>query len=120
MISGTIAAPRFRLDNRHLLTTHIHALVLEIVSQRGRQRLPARPDELMDLNSQGYLLHPDLAETWRVHLENHRMEVIEAVSQAFSAEIREFEWFDHPYIEQTVDRFVDHLDPAYGSLAARI
>ena len=32
MISGTIAARLFRLDNRHLLTTHIHALVLEIVA----------------------------------------------------------------------------------------
>ena len=45
MISGVIAAPKFRLDNQYLITTHIHALVLEIVGQRGEQRLPARPDE---------------------------------------------------------------------------
>ena len=61
MISGNIAAPRFRLDNRYLLTAHIHALVLEIVGQRGGQRLPIRADELLDMDLDHYPLRP----TWQ-------------------------------------------------------
>ena len=68
MISGAIAAPLFRLDNAFLIKTHIHALVLETMGRAGAERLPARPDELLDLETAHYPLHAGLASAWQFHL----------------------------------------------------
>ena len=113
MIAGAIAAPRFRLDNQHLLTAHIHALVLEIAGQQGGQKLPARADELLDLNLEIYPLRPDLANAWRASLGHYRSSIIHAVNQAFSEEVQAFEWLTQPLIEEIVDRFVDELDLSF-------
>lgn len=118
MISGAIAAPRFRLDNRYLLTAHIHALVLEVAGQRGGQRLPYRADELLDMDIGHYPLRADLESAWRSKLEQYRTQVIEAVQQAFAAELQAarlgqgFDWLTPQFVDGVVDRFVDDLDLA--------
>ncbi len=122
MIAGAIAAPRFRLDNPALLTTHIHALVLETMGLLGAERLPGRPDELLDLSagapaaggSAGSLfpLYADWRSAYRQGIAHHREAIVRAVESAFAAEIRDFAWFDRAFIEQAVDGFVERLDRA--------
>lgn len=113
MIAGAIAAPRFRLDNSYLLTAHIHALVFEIVGQKGGFRLPSRPDELLDLEMDQFPLRADLVSELKTGLARYRQEVITAVQDAFANEMRSFDWFTQEYLERVVDRFVDDLDAAF-------
>jgi len=112
MISGAIAAPRFRLDNPFLLKTHIHALVLETMGKAGAERMPSRPDELLDLELENYPLQPDLAAAWRTGLERQHAMICQAVYEAFEREMREYEWFTQALVERTVREFVDDLDRA--------
>lgn len=112
MIAGAIAAPRFRLDNQALITSHIHALVLETLGLLGAQRLPGRPEDLIDHT------HPDahypLFEDWRVAyqrgVETHFATIVEAVESAFEAEMGKFVWLDRAFIEAVVRDFVPTLD----------
>ncbi|HMN15586.1 MAG TPA: helicase-related protein, partial [Bellilinea sp.] len=112
MISGAIAAPRFRLDNPFLLKTHIHALVLETMGKAGAERLPARPDELLDLELENYPLYPDLATAWRAGLERQFVSICQAVYEAFEGEMQQYEWFTRSAVERTVREFIDDLDQA--------
>jgi superfamily II DNA or RNA helicase/very-short-patch-repair endonuclease len=112
MISGVIAAPRFRLDNPFLLQTHIHALVLETMGRASVERLPARPDELLDLELGNFPLHPDLVTAWRNSLERQHDAICHAVYEAFEREMNEYKWFTRDLVERTVRQFVDDLDRA--------
>ncbi|MBN1247611.1 MAG: DEAD/DEAH box helicase [Anaerolineae bacterium] len=120
MIAGAIAAPRFRLDNQALLTTHIHALVLETMGLLGAERLPGKPVDLLDLaQSQGregglllFPLYPDWRAAYEQGIARNRAAIVRAVETAFEAEIRNFAWFDRDFIERSVDCFVDRLDRA--------
>ncbi len=112
MISGAIAAPRFRMDNPFLLKTHIHALVLETMGSAGGERLPARPDELLDLELENYPIRPDLASAWRYAVGRQYSAICQAVYEAFKQEMREFDWFTKALVERTVQEFVEDLDQA--------
>lgn len=110
MIAGTIAAPRFRLDNPFLIRAHIHALVLEVMGLKGGERLPSRADELLDLSVPTYPLRPDLAAAWRASLDRHVSTIETAVAEAFVGEMKDFAWLDHTLIAKTVQNFVDDLN----------
>jgi hypothetical protein len=112
MISGVIAAPRFRLDNRYLLNAHIHALVLETMGRKGGQRLPSRPEELLDLEIANFPLRPDLSDAWRLSIDQNHESICQAVIEAFDKEMHLFEWFTTNLVEGTVRSFVDNLDRA--------
>ena len=112
IIAGRIAAPRFLLDNQHLLTTHIHSLVLETLG-RGL-KLYSQPRVLLDLEwAPAYPLKMDLEEAYRLAVQTKAPQILQAVREAFAAEIEAFDWFDRVFIKGTVARFVDDLDQAF-------
>jgi len=112
IIAGRIVAPRFLLDNRNLLTAHIHSLVLESL---GRElRLPTRAGELLDLDEAlTYPFLPDLERNYRRAIQAKAPQIVNAVQEAFAAEIEEFDWLDRAFIESAVSHFVDGLDNAF-------
>ncbi|MBN1460819.1 MAG: DUF1998 domain-containing protein, partial [Armatimonadetes bacterium] len=114
MIAGAIAAPRFRLDNQALLVSHIHALVLETMGLLGAQRLPGRPEELVDQNQPEahYPLFEDWRTTYQNAIERNLDTIISAVESAFANEIASYPWFDRDLIESVVRDFVPGLDRA--------
>lgn len=114
MISGAIAVPRFRLDNSYLLIAHIHALVLETMGKLGGQRLPAKPEELLDIELTGFPLRPDLAAAWRVSIDHNSESIYQSVREAFEKEMEAFEWFTTNLVESSIQNFVDQLDSAMG------
>ncbi|MGC9522979.1 MAG: DEAD/DEAH box helicase [Anaerolineae bacterium] len=112
MIAGAIAAPRFRLDNEALLTSHIHALVLETLGLLGAQRLPGRPQDLVDHSRPDahYPLFADWRAAYEEGIETYFTRIVEAVESAFAAEMARFAWLDRPFIEEVVRGFVPTLD----------
>jgi len=120
MIAGTIAAPRFRLDNRALIWAHIHSLVLETMGLKGVEKLPTRPRDLVDLDGEGFPLYADWEAAYRAGIARHFTDIVAAVEEAFApsamlragGEMARFDWFDRDFIEATVRGFVDDLDKA--------
>jgi hypothetical protein len=112
MIAGAIAAPRFRLDNQHLIRSHIRALVLEVMGLQGGSKLPSKPRELLNLDNAIFPLFLDLETDWRNSIERHFHAIVDAVSEAFADEIRNFEWLTPAFVEDCVRSFVDDLDRA--------
>jgi hypothetical protein len=114
MIAGAIAAPRFRLDNQVILTAHIHALVLEVLGLYGSEKLPARPDNLLDLTALETMpLRPDVRLMLDTGVSRHRAQILQAVSDAFTSEMRDFSWFTAEFAAQTVDHFPARFDEAF-------
>jgi len=113
IIAGRISAPRFMLDNEHLLTTHIHSLVLGTL---GRElKLPSRPEVLLDIDQPDtYPLKSDLAERYRAAAESRAAEIADAVEAAFATEVASFDWLDRPFTEGRVGHFLQVLDRSFN------
>jgi hypothetical protein len=112
MIAGAIAAPRFRLDNKALITAHIHALVLETMGLKGAEKLHSQPQDLLDLEVPSFPLRTDWRTTYQAGIEQHFETIVAAVEEAFAEEIEDFDWLDRPFVEAQVSGFVDGLDRA--------
>ncbi|MCP4548005.1 MAG: DEAD/DEAH box helicase, partial [bacterium] len=113
MIAGAIAAPRFRLDNKALVTAHIHALVLETMGLKGAEKLYSKPQDLMDLDAPpNFPLMADWKTAYQMGIEHHFAAIVAAVEEAFAEEIKRFEWFDRAFVKERVSCFVDALDRA--------
>ena len=75
IIAGTIAPPRFLLDNRALLESHVRASVLEVVDLK----LPSAARDLLDTSEEGVArglpLLEGLAEEWRQKVRSEERRV---------------------------------------------
>ncbi|MDZ7704220.1 MAG: DEAD/DEAH box helicase [Trueperaceae bacterium] len=112
MIRGQVRAPRFLLDNRRLIESHIHALMLEVLTQRTDFDLPDTVEDVLDLDNHanGYPLRELLWQPLEHALSRERSTMIAAVQQAFHQEQTSFGWLDDAFIVRTVEGFLDDLD----------
>lgn len=115
IIAGVIAVPRFLLDNRALIRTHIHSLVLESLGRDRSFKLPTRPDEIIDTKAAGLPIFPGLEQRMRAELHASSETTFQAVCDAFAQERRAFPWLTDTFIRDTVDGFVDALDRAFDA-----
>lgn len=112
IISGRIASPRFLLDNKPLLLTHIHSLILESLGQA--HRLPTKPGEVLDIDDPpDYPFRPDLQKAYGQAVSASEQQIRKAVQEAFAAEMEAFEWLDQDLINQVISTFTDDLDRAF-------
>lgn len=114
MISGSVFAPRFLLDNKRLIASHIRSLVLEVLTQQTGLGLPWRVPELLNLESMArdYPIFSDQRTAFEAALEQHGERVIAAVKTAFVQEVAQFDWLDDAFISRSVMGFVTELDEA--------
>jgi hypothetical protein len=116
IIAGAITVPRFLLENRALLRSHIHSLVLETL---GREfKLPTSPGELLNLQAAGFPLFADLEQRLRDELQTRSAAIFRAVCDAFAQERQAFPWFTETFIRDAIAGFVDKLSAAFDSWRA--
>lgn len=111
IIAGEVAAPRFLLDNRALVTTHIHALVLEYI----QMPLGGAPKEVVDHEDieHGYPLRDSVRASLEEKLSAGRLAIMDAVRRSFDAERRALLWFNDAFITGVVEGFIEDLDRAF-------
>lgn len=110
IIAGRIAPPRFNLDNRRLLTAHIHSLVLETLGLR----LPGKAREVLDMEqAPQYPIRANLQEDFRHGVETRQSEILAAVREAFGTEMGVLPWLDDHFIGRSISGFVNELDEAF-------
>lgn len=112
MIAGAIATPQFRLKNEYLITTHIHSLVLEIMAVKAALKLPGKARDLLDIQEENYHLYPDVRKEWQSKIGKYTPDIVQAVEEAFSREMKRYDWLSPAYIRETVSNFVDDFDDA--------
>jgi len=114
IIAGTIAPPRFLLDNRALLESHLRASVLEVVDFK----LPSAARDFLDTTEEGVArglpLLRGLAEEWNRKVAAAREEVVGFALSAFGAELQDA-GLGREDVERLVDGFVEDLDRAYDA-----
>ncbi|HWO71020.1 MAG TPA: DEAD/DEAH box helicase [Actinomycetota bacterium] len=114
IIAGTIAPPRFLLDNRALLESHVRASVLEVADLK----LPSAARDLLDANEEGVArglpLLADLAEDWRGKVAEAREAVVGFAVSAFGEELGGA-GLGRADVKRLVDGFVEDLDRAFDA-----
>lgn len=109
IISGMITPPRFLLDNRLLITSHLHSLILREIDVR----LPSIPQEILDMEAEDYPMFSSLRRDLSERVESSRSRVLISAKETFEEEIALYAWFDEDYLTRTLGMFVDELDEAY-------
>ena len=113
IIAGRISAPRFLLDNRQLLMTHIHSLILETLGREDK--LPNRPDEILDVVSPGYPVFINLMDGLKEALRGKEAILVRAIEEAFKTEMDTFPWFTPDFVLSTLHAFPSAFDGAFNA-----
>ncbi|MDY6845198.1 MAG: helicase-related protein, partial [Thermodesulfobacteriota bacterium] len=117
IISGKITPPRFMLDNKKLIITHIHSLILE----EADMRLPSRPREIleMDLNDEGtpfvegFPMVESFKDELKIKIENVKDKIAKSVKEAFVEEMGLYSWFDEGFVLRIINTFVKDIDNTF-------
>lgn len=109
IISGEISPPRFLLDNKTLVTAHIHSLILETISTK----IPQKIGEILDIDQEGLPLNSGFKGDLEAAVLHSRNEILKTIKDALRMEIKQYDWFNDVFIENTVDRFVQDFDSSF-------
>ena len=109
MIAGAIATPQFRLKNQYLITTHIHSLVLEIMALQD-SKLPTKAQDLLTIEKPTFPMKADIYEEWEEKIKRYSPIIVQAVEEAFSREMADYDWFTHQFVKEIVANFIPDLD----------
>lgn len=119
MISGKIASPRFLMDNRMLISAHIHALILEIITLK----IPQKIEGILDFDKKNLPMFTEDAPDEEEYLsrnslagmvEENRAQILDAINEVLVEEKRSLDWLDDAFIVRTVDSFISSFDGAFN------
>ena len=108
IVSGKITSPRFMLDNKQLVTTHLHSLILETMETK----LEAGIGKFLDMEKTDYPLLPDFRSNLLRRMTDAKTRILESTRNAFSLEMASFPWFTEAFVNDTIDSFIDHFESA--------
>ena len=110
IISGEISPPRFLLDNKNLVTAHIHSLILETISTK----VPQKIGEILDLDKENLPLRPEFKSDLEDAVSRSKTEIKRTVKDAFRTEIEQYDWLDGALIDYVIERFVLDFDDIFS------
>ncbi|MCS3830719.1 superfamily II DNA or RNA helicase/ribosomal protein S27AE/uncharacterized protein (DUF983 family) [Salinibacter ruber] len=115
IIAGEISPPRFLLDNKRLIRTHIHSLVLEALAHQAEFKLRPKPKQILDVDTEGYPMFEDLKDDLEGAVTGHLGDIESAVHTAFESEMQRFSWFGDEFVRETIQQFPDTLDRKFDA-----
>jgi hypothetical protein len=110
IISGEISPPRFLLDNKTLVTAHIHSLILETISTKVNQNI----GEILDLDKENLPLRPEFKSDLEDAVTRSKAEIIRTVKDALKTEIEQYDWLDDVLINHVIELFVRDFDDIFS------
>ena len=96
------------LDNKQLITTHLHSLILETMETK----LETGIGKILNLNEPNYPMLPDYKNSLLKKVADAKQKIIESAKSAFALEMATHPWLTESYINQTVNSFIDHFESA--------
>lgn len=109
IISGKISPPRFMLDNKSLLVSHIHSFVLENIEMK----LESAIERIIDLESKNLSIYNDLNQDFKNKIDNTKKEITESILTIFSKENQSLSWLTKDFVQNVIESFPSDLDKAF-------
>lgn len=109
IIAGKVMAPRFLMDNKMLIASHIRSLMLEIL----QIKIKAKPREIINVDDKALIIFPDIKEGLEQQIKLHHKSLSATIKETFSQEIKLFEWFNDKFIDDVINTFVTDFDNAF-------
>ena len=114
ILAGTIAAPRFMLENRSLIESHLNSLVLQLADfkfySKPRDFLGLGPENV----GEGMRIDTSYAADISAHVLAAKAQIIASALAAFGPQLAALS-IERADLERHVDQFVDRLDQAFES-----
>jgi SOS-response transcriptional repressor LexA len=114
ILAGTIAAPRFMLENRSLIESHLNSLVLQLADfkfySKPRDFLGLGPENV----GEGMRIDTSYAADILAHVLAAKAQIIASALAAFGPQLAALS-IERADLERHVDQFVDRLDQAFES-----
>lgn len=110
IISGKVSAPRFLVDNKYLIQSHIHSLILEIL----QLKIPSKPKNIIIIEDTDLLIFDDFKKMLIDAVNSNREKIINVILKTFSKEIDNYEWFAKSFIENIIENFYDNFNKAFN------
>jgi very-short-patch-repair endonuclease len=108
IVSGRITPPRFMLDNKQLIITHLHSLILETM----KMKLESGIGKFLNLEESGYPMLPDFKNDLTKRVAEAKPQVLESIKRVFAKEIETLQWFTENFVSQTIDSFIYDFEDA--------
>jgi len=108
IVSGKITSPRFMLDNKQLITTHLHSLILETMETKLKTGI----GEFLDLEEPNYPMLPDYKNDLSKRISEAKTRILESTRSAFSLEMANYPWLTEGFAANTIDSFTEHFENA--------
>ena len=109
IIAGKVIAPRFLIDNKMLLQSHIHSLIFEKI----QMKLPKAPENVIDLKTKELSIYEDFISTLRTIIAKNSDILISTVKECFTHELEALDWMDDGFITEVIENLTDDLDAAF-------
>ena len=93
------------LDNKQLITTHLHSLILETMEDKTRNRYR----QILRPNEPNYPMLPDYKNNLSRKVTDAKQRILESAKSAFSLEMATYPWFTEAFVNQTIDSFLTTL-----------
>jgi superfamily II DNA or RNA helicase/rRNA maturation protein Nop10 len=106
IIAGKIATPRFMLDSKQLIKSHIHSLILELINLKLENGF----GKILDLEKDGYPMLPDYKSDLSKRINESRSRIMQSVEDAFHNEMKTISWFGAGFIGEVIDSFVSDFE----------
>ncbi len=125
IVSGKITAPNFLLDNKKLISKHIHSAIIETLSFK----MPHKIREIIDLKkeAENYPFHDSFKNDVLNQIQNNKALLISTIKRIFSNEISNFKWLNDTFISVKIDQFesdltevLDNFRDSYKTLSKEI
>jgi len=111
IISGKVYPPRFLIDNKNLIKTHIRSLVFELL----QFKLESAPRFVLDLEHDELPIYADIRNGLIKEITDRKEELVQSVLNSFDKEAIDYSnWFNTKFIEETLSSFVDDFDKAFS------
>ena len=108
IVSGKITSPRFMLDNKHLITTHLHSLILETMEMKLKTGI----GEFLDLEEPNYPILLDYKNDLSKRISESETKILESTKNAFALEMANYSWFTEEFAKNTINSFPEHFENA--------
>jgi len=106
IVSGKITSPRFMLDNKQLMTTHLHSLILETM----KMKLESGVGKFLNLDEPGYPMLPDFKNDLSKKVAEAKPEILESIKRSFAQEMKSLAWFTEDFVRRVIDSFIDDFE----------
>lgn len=106
IISGNISIPRFLLNNKNLVVSHIHSIVLQSIQMKFDNGFGG----ILDIEDENLSMLEDVKTDLLRTIKINESKILNAVKLAFSRDIENFGWLDDAFIANEIRSFVIKLE----------